>query len=310
MILRRMKAAALIVVTVAVVLSAVVAGRLVWANHEVNKKEVITKTFDASKLGSTDSLSILPLFEAWAGSNEVQTGHGISYLIKTDHARVLLDLGNNEGNLEPSPLLHNMEQLGVEMNEMNALVISHNHPDHVGGAENWMQGTLSTGGQEDNLSGLKLYLPVKLSIPGIEPELALDPMIIAPGVATLGRQPYVQPFPFCLWEPLGWEQSIVVHVEGRGLVIITGCGHPTLERIIQRAEAIFSQPVIGIVGGFHYGKAGKDALQPHLDFLALRNPELVALSPHDSTGGVLQIFEAAFEKSYRYITVGREIGLP
>lgn len=88
------------------------------------------------------------------------------------------------------------------------------------------------------------------------------------------------------------------------------CAHPSMERIIERAEAIFSQPVIGVVGGLHYEGADEEALKPHLDFLKLRNPELIALSPHDSSGGVLQVFEAAFPKAYRYITLGREIKLP
>lgn len=80
-----------------------------------------------------------------------------------------------------------------------------------------------------------------------------------------------------------------------------------MERIVERAEAIFSQTVIGVVGGLHYERSDEEALKPHLDLLKLRNPELVA---HDSSGGVLQIFEAAFPKAYRYITLGREIKLP
>lgn len=77
-----------------------------------------------------------------------------------------------------------------------------------------------------------------------------------------------------------------------------------MERIILAAEAQFGLPVIGVVGGLHYGNANAEELKPHIEFLAARNPQMVALSPHDSNGAVLQIFEAAFPKSYRYITVG------
>lgn len=282
MINKKLKKVIIISVLVMAILLVIAVGRLAWTNYQVNNAETIPESFDAVELGGTGSLSILPLFEAWTSSNELQSGHGVSYLIKTDEANILMDLGNNEQNLEPAPLLHNMNQLGIAMDEIDTLVISHNHPDHVGGVVNWKRS---------------------------EPELALDPMVIAPGVASLGRQSFVQPFPFCLWEPLGLEQSLVVNVEGKGLVIIMGCGHPSMERIIERAEAIFSQPVIGIVGGLHYGRADEEELKPHIDFLALRNPELVALSPHDSSGGVLQVFEAAFPKAYRYITVGRAIEL-
>ncbi len=279
---KKLKNLSIIAVVVMAILLVIALGRLAWTYNQVSNAETTPEFFDAVELGSSGSLSILPLFEAWTSSNELQSGHGVSYLIKTDEADILMDLGNNEQNLEPSPLLHNMNQLGITMDEIDTLVISHNHPDHVGGVANWKRG---------------------------EPELALEPMVIVPGVVSLGRQPFVQPFPFCLWEPLGWEQSLVVNVEGKGLVIIMGCGHPSMERIIERAEGIFSQPVIGVVGGLHYGRADEEELKPYIDFLALRNPELVALSPHDSSGGVLQIFEAAFPKAYRYITVGREIEL-
>lgn len=122
--------------------------------------------------------------------------------------------------------------------------------------------------------------------------------------------PPIEPFPFSLWDPLGWEQSLIVNVKGRGLVVITGCGHPSLERIIERAEAVFTLPVVGVVGGLHYLKAMEEDLTQPIEFLALRNPQLVALSPHDSSGEVLQIFEAAFPKAYRYICIGVPIELP
>ncbi|HAE42464.1 MAG TPA: hypothetical protein DCG34_06020 [Clostridiales bacterium] len=297
------------VITMAILLT-IVLGRLVWAHYQVSKYEIISESFVVTELGSVESLNILPLFEEWTSSNELQSGHGVSYLIKTDQSNILMDLGNNEQNLDTAPLLHNMKQLGIEMDEIDKVVISHNHPDHVGGVTNWKRGNISVGRHHDNLDGKKVYLPVKLTSPSIEIELALEPMVIAPGVATLGRQPFVQPFPFWLWEPLGWELSLVVNVEEKGLVIITGCGHPTMERIIERAEAIFPQSVIGVVGGMHYENADEEALKQHINFLELRNPELVALSPHDSSGSVLQVFEAAFPKVYRYITVGRAIEIP
>lgn len=40
-----------------------------------------------------------------------------------------------------------------------------------------------------------------------------------------------------------------------------GCGHATVERIVARAEALFEQPVVGIVGGFHYDGQNKKEVQ-------------------------------------------------
>jgi 7,8-dihydropterin-6-yl-methyl-4-(beta-D-ribofuranosyl)aminobenzene 5'-phosphate synthase len=113
-----------------------------------------------------------------------------------------------------------------------------------------------------------------------------------------------------LIDPLAYEQALVVNVEGRGLVVITGCGHPTIERIVTRAETLFNLPVIGVVGGLHYGMASQAELQPHIDFLAVRQPALVALSPHDSGPAALLAFENAFPAAYQDVKVGVEIQFP
>ncbi|MDW7657898.1 MAG: hypothetical protein SCM11_12080 [Bacillota bacterium] len=79
---------------------------------------------------------------------------------------------------------------------------------------------------------------------------------------------------------------------------------------MKRAEAIFDEPVIGIVGGLHYLNTRAEKLDSHIEFIRQRNPVLVALSPHDSSGSVLQAFEAAFPDAYRYIVTGNEIVMP
>jgi 7,8-dihydropterin-6-yl-methyl-4-(beta-D-ribofuranosyl)aminobenzene 5'-phosphate synthase len=155
-----------------------------------------------------------------------------------------------------------------------------------------------------------VYVPEKMAFNGTTPQLAIGPLVIAPGVATLGRQPFNELFPMSIFDPLAYEQSLVVNVSGQGLVIITGCGHPTIERIVERAEALFDLPVIGVVGGLHYGTAAPAELQPHIDFLAERSLALVALSPHDSGPAAREAFANAFPDAAQPIQVGREIQFP
>jgi 7,8-dihydropterin-6-yl-methyl-4-(beta-D-ribofuranosyl)aminobenzene 5'-phosphate synthase len=260
--------------------------------------------------GSVSELTILPLLEAEAGSPGLHSEHGLSYLIQAGGSTILLDVGNNLDQTEPAPLLRNMQQLGVSLSSIDALVISHNHPDHVGGQRWWLKGSFSIGSSQAALEGKDLYVPVELTYPGSSPQVVLEPHLIAPGVASLGRQPFLQPFPFWLWRPLEYEQSLVINVDEYGLVLVTGCGHPGMEQIVARAEGLFEQPVVGIVGGLHYLNMGAAELAPHIDYLAARNPQLVALSPHDNGPGVIQVFERAFPEEYRYIKVGQPIHFP
>lgn len=293
-----------------IILVAVVSIRYLYAFQVVNSEQVTAYQIDVNDLGSTESLLILPLFEAWARTSDYQSGHGVAYLVETDQTRLLLDLGNNELRQELSPLAHNMQQHDLSIKDLDQIVISHNHPDHVGGINWWQKGTFSVDGSQNQLKSIKVYLPVELTYPDLDPVVVTEPVLIAPGIISLGRLPFIQPFPIWLWSPLGWEQSIAVNLHNVGLIVISGCGHPGLIQIVERAEQITGLEVKGIAGGLHYLDKTEQELAPDIEFLKSRNPSLVALSPHDSSGNVLQLFELAFPEVYRYILIGQEIVIP
>ena len=128
------------------------------------------------------------------------------------------------------------------------------------------------------------------------------------------------------------EQSLAVNLAGKGVVLVVGCGHPGVERILARAEALFDQPVYGIMGGLHYPVTasraavsgipmqkllgtGKWPWQPidqsdvaaGISALQKRSPKVVALSAHDSCDWTLGAFQSAFGSAYRRVAVGEEI---
>jgi 7,8-dihydropterin-6-yl-methyl-4-(beta-D-ribofuranosyl)aminobenzene 5'-phosphate synthase len=263
-----------------------------------------------SNLGYTAQLEIIPLYEKDGDAEKYITGHGVSYLIRTDQANILLDVGNNPENLAEAPFLQNMRALGIDWEEIKYIMISHPHPDHIGGMDAWLKGRVMLGSQPVGLKAKLVYVPVDLK--GKDLVMALDPqpIVLAPGVASIGIVPFPETFPFSLFQPRGSEQSLVINVEGHGLVLITGCGHPTLEQMVTRAEAIFDLPVVGVVGGLHYPNYNAEDAQQPIQFLAARQPQLVALSPHDSSPQAIGAFQAAFPDVYQYIRVGEEIRFP
>ena len=276
--------------------------------------------------GSTQSLSILPLVDWYASRPGLETEAGVSYLVETDRSAILFDVGFNRQGRDPSPLLHNMRALGIGMDDFDTIVISHDHADHVGGMKQSRERTFSLGTEQLDLTGKRVFTPVPMTYPGLEPVHAKDPTVIAEGVATTGTIPR-QLF-------IGWveEQALVVHVAGRGLVLIVGCGHQTVPKLLSRTQAVFSEPLRGLVGGLHYpvpkGRAvvlglplqkllasGDGPLRPvtqqevsvHIDMLRELDLELVGLSGHDSSDEVIQQFRSAFGSAYRDIRVGERI---
>lgn len=274
-------------------------------------------------LGETGSLAVLPLVTSNTAGNGLIGESGVSYLVRTDSLTVLFDVGWNAGEVDPSPLLHNMRALGVGLDEIDAIVISHNHVDHVGGM-GWQRAeTFSLANEQIDLGDTRVYTPVPMTYPGLEPVHTPEPAVLAPGVATIGT------IPRRLFIGSVDEQALVVNVAGRGLVIFVGCGHQTLPRILERTEAVFDEPVYGLLGGLHYpipeGRSkmlgidvqrrfasGDGPWRPittadvrrELAALEARSPGLVGLDAHDSGDGAIELFRNAFGPAYREIAVG------
>ncbi len=297
----------------------------VWASARYPKLEDI---------GAVKHLTILPLID-WYTARDPSTGSGqalvgepgVSYLVRADDTTILFDVGLNQRGEHPSPLLRNMEALGVDVADIDALIISHAHEDHVGGVSHMMQHTFALSGQPVDLKGVPAYVPVPLSNPTAQATVVDEPCVIAPGVASMG--PIPRQLFFFGWTP---EQSLAVNVEGKGVVLIIGCGHSTLQRIVDRAEMLFDEPVYGVVGGLHYPvTASRDAkfglplqrllgtgkwpwdpvnredVEASIAYLQRRNPQLVSLSAHDSCDWSIEAFRQAFGAAYEDLLVGKEI---
>ncbi len=176
-----------------------------------------------------------------------------------------------------------------------------------------MGGVLAVGsapapgaGQLD-LMGVPIYTPVAMNYAGTPTTVSTPPAVVAPGIATTGTIPFAELVPLNYADAVDQEEVLAVNVAGRGIVLIVGCGHPGLPAILARAEAVFDQPVIGVVGGLHYGKATAADLSDEIALLDARGVQIVGLSPHDSGAEALQAFADAFPAAYQSIQVGTPI---
>ena len=279
-------------------------------------------------MGATGRVSILPLVD-WHVSRDSLVGEaGVSYLVRTDAQTILFDTGFNRAVADPAPIEHNMRELGVELADVDAVFVSHLHPDHVGGFGWYGDATFSIGNAQPDLSGRRLFVPVPMTYPDSQPVVTAEPQVLGDGVASIGtisRQLFA-----------GWveEQALAVHVRGRGIVLVVGCGHQTLEKVIARTRALFDLPIVGVVGGLHYpvpegrGKllgidvqrrlaSGSGPLAPleradveaDVERLRALDPLLVAVGGHDSSDEMIALFAAAFGERHRHVRVGEAIEL-
>lgn len=280
-----------------------------WNRKRLRRKAqrewTLTEYPKITDLGTTQKLEILPLIERHPSQPDLLGEAGVSYLIRTDHCNILFDVGRNTKRTEPSPLLQNMNKLGVSIDDFDTIVISHYHTDHVGGIAPLLGRSFTLSRQRVPLKDKRVFAPVPLTYPGLLPITSTDPLVIAPGVALMGVIPFEPYYPRTYLV----EQSLAIRVEGKGIVIITGCGHPTLSKILARARMLFDEPVWGIVGGLHYyNESFLSRALVDIDWLASSSPlQLIAISGHDSIPAAMTAYEKAFPKIYREVRVGEKI---
>jgi len=141
----------------------------------------------------------------------LKSGWGFSCLVEAQE-KILFDTGDSGKNL-----IYNLRQLNIQPESVAAVVISHNHWDHTG--------------------GLKEFLKLNNNAKVFHPRFFSKPTGISPGVHSTGA--------------LGTfikEQSLVINTQ-QGNIIITGCAHPGLENITEKAGQLGT--IYGVVGGFH-----------------------------------------------------------
>lgn len=275
-------------------------------------------------LGSTRRLEVLPLVDWFVADPKLRGEAAVSYLVRSDHSTLLFDVGGNLDGGDPSPLQANMQALGVRLEQIDTLVISHPHMDHVGGRELTQRGSFALGPRPADLSGQCIFVPVPLSYPGASPTVVTGPMVLAPGVATTGPivgQIFIGPVA---------EQALAIRVEGLGIVLVVGCGHQGLQALLQRTAEMFAEPIHAIVGGLHFpipkGRwtmAGMDVqrwasygfgpgpteqeIQRDIDRLQATGLQQIALSPHDSSDEMIERFRREFGARYRDLRVGEPL---
>lgn len=279
------------------------------------------------ELSEVRRLRILPLIDWYAARSGLETEPGVSYLVEADDTKILFDLGlNRKGEARP-PLLRNAQRLEVDLTKADFIFNSHPHADHLSGMKNMLTKRVRLCKENDPLDGKTVFSTVRLR-PKVSCVVVKEPRSLAPGVGTTG------PLPRQLLLGYTIEQALVVNLQGKGLVIIIGCGHPGIEALVQRAEEVFQTPVYAVIGGLHYPvtddhmKIGPLKMQqvlgsPNLPwkplkeadvkqaiaFLKERGIKFLAVSAHDSCDWSLQRFAEAFPHCYEPLKVGKEIRL-
>jgi 7,8-dihydropterin-6-yl-methyl-4-(beta-D-ribofuranosyl)aminobenzene 5'-phosphate synthase len=226
--------------------------------------------------------------------------HGLSILVEgeidTQKFSLLMDTGPS-----PNVVLHNVKAMDIDLDEMRLIFISHGHYDHTGGLIGILKhinkkvpviAHPQTFDVKLKFEPILKYIGTPFKLSDVEASggivlLARNPVTIANGIMTTGeverRVDYekVERFWTIKGEKFGEDtmpddQALIININGKGLVILSGCAHSGIINTIRHAQKVTGvNKIFAVLGGFHLMKADDSRIKKTInDFLKIE-PELV-----------------------------------
>jgi len=205
---------------------------------------------------------------------------GQSLLIEVDSKKYLFDTSQiYEG------ITYNLENLHIQLEDIETVIISHNHLDHSGALFKLI----------NNFTSQKLLLPPDMP--------SINERLYNPNYRTEDQKTAIQRlldyknttivheaieidkniYTTGPLEAYAKEQSLVLDIPNKGLVVLVGCSHPTLPVIIDKAiQAAKNEKIYGIIGGLHYAPLGEKELVENIQYIKSVNPDFII--PSHCTG--------------------------
>ena len=222
-------------------------------------------------------------------ASRLQIGGGFSAFIVFRKQSILFDVGG-----DASTIMNNIKALDLDLRQLDAVTISHNHWDHVYGLPGIY--TLLE-------SNPKVYAAasskdvIKQQYPHADVVRIDEPGEILPGVWSTGaitteyRDMTIS------------EQSLILDAEA-GLYVITGCAHPGIVNIIERVRQLLPEkPIELIAGGFHLVNTTDEEIRGIST--SLRRLDVKSVAPSHCTGRhAMEIFEKEWRDQYIRLYLG------
>jgi 7,8-dihydropterin-6-yl-methyl-4-(beta-D-ribofuranosyl)aminobenzene 5'-phosphate synthase len=251
---------------------------------EVDQVEILTLQDNYIDIAAHDGTAIVQRAAADDASGNrlsILAEHGFSAVVSLTTAgnarKALFDFG-----FSSTGALQNARSLGVDLAEIEAMVLSHGHMDHHGGLPAFVE---SLGGRSLELVAhpaafrraryLKLTEERRLRLPspdrdrlekaGVRVVPSPTPrLLLGDTLLFLGEVPRRTEFEKGMlkaryeeggaekFDPLEDDSAVVAHVKGKGLVVVSGCSHSGIVNTVTYARQVTGvDAVFAVMGGFH-----------------------------------------------------------
>ncbi len=233
-------------------------------------------------MAGIENLKITIVYNNYPYKEGLETAWGFSCLVEGAQKTILFDTGG-----DAAILLGNMEKLRIDPTIVDVVVLSHIHTDHTGGLEGFLEKNSKVTVYLLEAFGDRFNEEVRSrTAQVVEVE---KPAEICTGVYSTGRLGRVIK-----------EQSLAVKTD-RGLVMVTGCAHPGIVRILKSVKQQHDDQILLAMGGFHLEWATNSKISRVVSEMKELGVKCVAPS-HCSGDRARELFEKHF--GHCYITTG------
>jgi 7,8-dihydropterin-6-yl-methyl-4-(beta-D-ribofuranosyl)aminobenzene 5'-phosphate synthase len=309
---------------------------------DVDRIEVLTlmDNYVDLLLESTTVVTRPPKAKGGMISRDTLVGeHGLSLLVTVSEGSrkhtVLLDTGYSAVGVP-----HNIEHLGLDLKEVEAIVLSHGHMDHLGSLNVLLEKmpkpmpvlihphAFTSPRYVTRKDGGKDRFPHMLDrgeikkrggqiIEAAGPTFICEGMIMVSGEVERTTS-FEKGMPHAAVEkngklekdPILEDQALFVHLKGKGLVVVGGCSHAGIVNTVLYGKKLTgAQTVHAVLGGFHLsGPFFEPIIGDTIDALKAIDPKVVV--PMHCTGWkAIHRFEEAFPDAFVLNSVGSTITL-
>jgi 7,8-dihydropterin-6-yl-methyl-4-(beta-D-ribofuranosyl)aminobenzene 5'-phosphate synthase len=276
-----------------------------------------------SAMAESRTAQISVLYDAFGKSSTMEKDWGFSAFIEYADKRILFDTGNNA-----EIFAHNVEAKGINLAKLDFAIVSHRHGDHTSGLSHLLKVNPS----------VNIYVPQEnfgvfgAGLPGtfyrrneaLSPEMRYfdgrPPETLHFGspwpegnFTWLTKTTEVTPGFHLILLNGTWgvdlevrEISLAIDTPD-GIILIVGCSHPTIEKIIEAAKSVINKPIHFILGGTHL-LATKDDQISRIATSLRDNWNVRFIAPVHCTGEpAFAILKETFGDRYLYAGLGTTI---
>jgi 7,8-dihydropterin-6-yl-methyl-4-(beta-D-ribofuranosyl)aminobenzene 5'-phosphate synthase len=257
------------------------------SNQEIDQN-AITQVMQHTTKANLQDIKLSIVYDNFRYDRKLKADWGFSCLIEGMDRTILFDTGRYD-----DIFVSNMSKLNIDPHHIEEVVISHDHPDHVGGVPKLLEinPNLTVKMGKSFPSGFKKEVRSQCA----QFKEVDQPCAVSKNCVSTGE----------LKSFIRNEQSLVILTD-KGSIVLSGCAHPRVVEIVERAKWVTKQEVLLVAGGFHlladYGSS-LDKIASNLKHLGVQ----YVVPTHCSGEEARNVMARVFGDKYLEGGVGRVI---